>query len=180
MLLCSRWCVLADDGWRRYRGMVLATTGLVWAISAGLGPLLGGVFAQYVSWRWAFWINLPCAFAVFAVLYLGLAVEPSQDVLSAERKTMDWFGSAGIMSLTILVLLSLDFGGVVFPWDSPKVYSLGVSGAVLFVVFVLWEVKGASNPLIPVRLLNSMAKAGPLLICFTHGFVRPAPFSYPI
>ena len=146
-------------------------TGIVWAVSAGVGPLLGGVFSEYLSWRWIFWINLPCCFTAFVILFLLLNDAPTQAMPSATKQTMDWFGSASIMGMTILILLSLDFGGVVFPWDSPNVLALLVSGIVLLAVFMWWEAKGASSPLIPVRLLNSTAKLGPLLVCFTHGFV---------
>ena len=85
---------------------------------------------------------------------------------------MDWIGTFSIIGVTVMVLLSLDFGGVVSPWDSPKVLSLLFGGFGLLAFFVFWEARGASNPLIPFRLLNRMSKFSPLLICFTHGFVR--------
>jgi MFS family permease len=151
--------------------MFLATTGLVWAVSAGIGPLLGGIFTQYLNWRWVFLINLPCCFAAFVVLYMFLnTINPQATTLRQGRK-MDWFGSAAIVSMTVLTLLSLDLGGVVFPWNSPKILSILASGVVMLGVFVLWEVKGASDPLIPARILNSFSKASPLVVCFTHGVV---------
>jgi hypothetical protein len=70
-----------------------------------------------------------------------------------------------------MILLSLDFGGVVSPWDSPKVLSLLIGGFVLLVLFVFWEARGASNPLVPSRLLNRTSKVSPLIVCFMHGFV---------
>ena len=84
---------------------------------------------------------------------------------------MDWIGTAAIMSMTILVLLSLDFGGVVFPWDSSKILSILGSGLVLLAVFAIWESKGAADPLIPVRLLNSISKASMLVVCAAHSIV---------
>lgn len=158
-----------------HRSMFLATTGLVWAISAGVGPLLGGVFTQYLSWRWIFWINLPCCFVASIVLYFFYNASNVQDATSAERRKMDWIGTAAIMSMTILTLLSLDLGGVVLPWTSPKVISILVSGLVMLSVFVIWEAMGASSPLIPGRLLNSMSKISPLVVCFTHGIVSDMP-----
>ncbi|GAB7333258.1 hypothetical protein MBLNU13_g04903t1 [Cladosporium sp. NU13] len=152
--------------------MFLATTGLVWAISAGVGPLLGGVFTQYLSWRWVFWVNLPSCFAAFVVLCFFLGTAHRQAPSRTESRRMDWVGTATIVSTTVLTLLSLDFGGVVFPWNSPKVLSILVSGVVLCAVFILWEAKGATDPLIPARILNSIPKAGPLFVCFTHGIVN--------
>jgi MFS family permease len=156
--------------------MFLATTGLVWALAAGLGPLLGGVFTEFLSWRWIFWINLPCCFAVFAVLYFVLDATNVRASSVGGYSQMDWIGIAAIISMTVLVLLSLDFGGVVFPWSSPKVIGILVSGLVILVAFVLWETKGAKDPLIPFRLLNNISKVSPLLVCFTHGMVCcPSP-----
>lgn len=158
--------------------MFLATTGLVWAISAGVGPLLGGVFSQYLNWRWIFWINLPCCFAAFVILFFFLNNPNAQAHSVRQGRRMDWIGTAAIMSMTILTLLSLDLGGVVFPWDSPKVLSILVSGLVLLAGFIIWETRGATDPLIPIRLLNSVSKASPLLVCFTHGVVqRPSLFN---
>jgi MFS family permease len=152
--------------------MFLATTGLVWAVSAGIGPLLGGVFTQYLDWRWVFWINLPCCFVAFVVLYMFLNATHAPAPSPGEGRRMDWIGTATIVSMTVLTLLSLDFGGVVFPWNSPEVLSILVSGLVLCAVFVLWEAKGAADPLIPARILDSISKASPLVVCFTHGIVR--------
>ena len=155
----------------RQRSMFLASTGLVWAISAGVGPLLGGVFAEYLTWRWAFWINLPCSFAAFVILFFSMKPLRSSPVAPDQRRTMDWIGSVIITGVTVMILLSLDFGGDVSPWDSAKVLSLLLGGCVLSLFFIVWEVRGASSPLMPSRLLNHTSKISPLVVCFMHGFV---------
>lgn len=159
----------------RHRSMFLATTGLVWAISAGVGPLLGGVFSEYLSWRWAFWINLPCSFAAFVSLYFSMGSVRPQAMRADQRTRMDWIGTAAIIGVTVMILLSLDFGGVISPWDSPKVLSLFTGGFMLLTFFVFWEARGASNPLLPSRLLDCRSKVSLLTVCFTHGFVRARP-----
>ncbi|KEF58246.1 uncharacterized protein A1O9_06172 [Exophiala aquamarina CBS 119918] len=152
--------------------MFLATTGLVWAISAGVGTLLGGVFSQYLTWRWAFWINLPCSFVAFFVLLFFMRSVQPQSTGADRQKSMDWIGAVSIIGVTVLILLSLDFGGVASPWDSPKVLSLLIGGFVPLILFMFWEAKGASNPLLPGRLLDRTSKISPLIVCFTHGFVN--------
>jgi MFS family permease len=151
--------------------MFLATTGLVWAISAGIGPLLGGIFSEYLTWRWAFWINLPCCVVAFVVLFSSIRSVQPASIRTGQQKTMDWAGTVAILGVNVMVLLSLDFGGVVSPWDSPKVLGLLVGGGVLMAFFVFWEAKGASSPLIPPRLLQGCSRISPLVVCFTHGFV---------
>lgn len=154
----------------RHRSMFLATTGLVWAISAGVGPLLGGLLSG--TWRWIFWLNLPSSLATFVVLFFSMPSAPSRAGNSEHNKGMDWLGSLAIVGVTIMILLSLDFGGVVSPWSSAKVLGLLIGGFVLLVFFVFWEARGAPNPLVPGRLINHLSKISPLIVCFTHGFVR--------
>ncbi|OQU99806.1 hypothetical protein CLAIMM_05387 [Cladophialophora immunda] len=162
-----------SDVWdARHRSMFLATTGLVWAISAGVGPLLGGIFSEYLTWRWAFWVNLPCSFVAFVVLFLLMSPVQPQTVRADRKRNMDWIGTVAIIGVTIMILLSLDFGGVVSPWNSPKVLTLLIGGFVVLSFFVFWEARGASNPLIPSHLVDRTSKISPLMVCFTHGFVN--------
>ena len=88
---------------------------------------------------------------------------------------MDWPGAISIVGLSVMILLSLDAGGVVSPWDSPKVLGLLLGGVATLMGFVFWESKFASSPLIPPRLLDGLSKASPLLVCFAHGFVGYSP-----
>ena len=156
----------------RHRSMFLASTGLVWAISAGIGPLLGGVFSEYLSWRWAFWINLPLSIAAGVVLFFSMSSVAPRATAMNQMRRMDWIGTVSIVGVTIMILVSLDFGGAISPWDSPKVLALLVGGLILLGFFVLWEAKGASDPLISSHLLDRPFKLSPLLVCFAHGFVR--------
>lgn len=157
----------------RSRGFFLSTTGLVWALSSGIGPLLGGALSQYLSWRWLFWINLPVCFVTFVLLTLALDSEPSSFRSIASRiRSVDWIGSLGILGAAAMVLLSLDFGSAASPWNSAKVIGPLIGGSVLFGSFLLWEGMVAKEPIVPLRLLSSWHRASPLLVCFTHGFVN--------
>ncbi|KAJ5850558.1 hypothetical protein N7455_010414 [Penicillium solitum] len=59
----------------RRRSMYLGLTSVVWALASGIGPVLGGVFTQLVSWRWNWWINLPCSALAFVMLIWLLNVD---------------------------------------------------------------------------------------------------------
>ncbi|EXJ57807.1 uncharacterized protein A1O5_12365 [Cladophialophora psammophila CBS 110553] len=89
-----------------------------------------------------------------------------------DARTLDWIGTVAIIGVTVMILLSLDFGGVFSPWDSPKVLSLLICGFVLLTFLVFWKARGASNPLVLSHLLDCTSKVSPLMVSFTHGFVR--------
>lgn len=64
-------------------------------------------------------------------------------------KAIDFLGSLCVLGLTLMLLLGLDFGGVIFPWSSPKVICLIVFGVVMGGLFIMTEKKYARYPLMP-------------------------------
>ncbi|KAI9805945.1 MAG: hypothetical protein M1825_000559 [Sarcosagium campestre] len=155
----------------RVRGAFLGLTGVVWATASALGPVLGGAFTELVSWRWCFYINLPCSGAAFIAILTCLKLQNTPTSLIVGLKAIDWLGSLAIVGLTLMLLLGLDFGGVIFAWDSPKVICLIVFGLVMGGVFLLIEGKVARYPLMPLHLFKRRSNVAALLICFCHGFV---------
>jgi EmrB/QacA subfamily drug resistance transporter len=115
------------------RGRAIGTWSGASAITAAIGPVLGGFLVGHFSWRWAFFINLPVAAAV--LLLVATRVPESSDPDAHGR--LDWVGAG---------LVSVGLGGVVYGvihaqaggFDGRAAASVGV-GAVLLVAFVLWE-----------------------------------------
>ena len=70
-----------------------------------------------------------------------------------------------------MLLLGLDFGGVSFPWSSPKVICLIISGALLVALFFLSEARLAEQPVMPLGLFKKTSNTAALLVCFFHGLV---------
>ena len=76
--------------------------------------MLGGVFALYISWRWCFYINLPIDGLSFLILFIMDVHNPHtgfRDGLAA----IAWLGTISVLCLVPMLLLGLDFGGVVAP-----------------------------------------------------------------
>lgn len=86
-------------------------------------------------------------------------------------KAVDWFGIFTFLGCTLMILLGLDFGGVLFPWTSAKVIALLVVGGVMIFAFVYSEARVAKYPLIPMKLFKQRTNIAAFAVAFFHGFV---------
>lgn len=97
----------------RERGKVQGWLSSVWGVSAVVAPALGGVFAQYASWRWIFLVNLP-----LGAVALVLVVRDLHEKVERHRHRIDYLGSALLLGAAGLLILGLLQGGVGWPWWS--------------------------------------------------------------
>ncbi|KAI1297527.1 major facilitator superfamily-domain-containing protein [Xylaria venustula] len=151
--------IICDMFSLRDRGLYLAITSVVWAVGSAVGPVLGGIFATRLTWRWCFWISLPIGGVVFIVILLFLKVPSPNTPIWAGIKAIDWTGSLLCLGGTAMVLLGLDFGDTVHPWSSAAVINLIVFGVVTIGIFIVNEWKFAQNPIVPLHLLSTWSKA---------------------
>ncbi|GME41845.1 MFS transporter [Neofusicoccum parvum] len=155
----------------RRRSLFLGLTELMWAAAAGAGPVLGGALAQHASWRWIFWLNLPVAGAAAVLALLALDVHNPRTRVADGLRAVDWFGAVAMLGMTLMLLLGLNFGGVVAAWSSAEVVCLLVFGAIMVAVFVVGERRLAAHPLMPMRLFGRRASVAAFAASFVHGFV---------
>ncbi|KAH5414444.1 hypothetical protein HBI47_152680 [Parastagonospora nodorum] len=155
----------------RDRGMYFGMIGGVWALASSLGPVVGGVFTQKVSWRWCFYINLPFDGVAFIIILLFLDIQTPKTPLREGLKAVDWLGSLTMVGGVIMVLLGLEFGGITYPWSSATVVCLIVFGAVVVGIFFLIEWRVAPYPLMPLDLFSKRSNLAALSTCFFHAFV---------
>ena len=155
----------------RRRALYMGLLGFMWALAGSAGPLIGGAFTQLVSWRWCFWINLPVCGIAFVLLLLFLDVHNPRTKLGDGVKAVDWFGTFSILAVTLLLLLGLDFGGAIFPWDSPKVICLIVFGTLMIGFFLFSEKRLAKYPLMPLSVFKNWSNNAVFLVSFAHSMV---------
>lgn len=155
----------------RSRTLAFALTSTIWVLASSVGPVLGGIFSTSLSWRWCFWINVPICCTSFILILLFLDVHNPKTAIIPGMKAVDWFGSFSILGMTLMVLLGLEFGGVTFPWNSPKVICLIVFGVGMAGIFIYNEGKLAKYPLIPFGLFKIRSNIACLILCSGHGMV---------
>ncbi|MEU4361652.1 MDR family MFS transporter [Promicromonospora sp. NPDC023987] len=121
----------------------------VWAVSSVLGPTLGGVFSEFVSWRWIFWVNVPVA-AVAAVVLWRRFHEKRREGM---REPVDYRGAVLLTGGSTLLVLGLLEGGTAWGWSSPQSIGIFVASAVLLAAFTV-SARRSAHPIFDLRLLR--------------------------
>ncbi len=160
--------IFSDMFSTRQRSLFLGLFEATFTIAGAIGPFLGGLLTDYASWRWCWWINLPCCSLAFIILLLFLDVHNPKTPLKEGMIAIDWAGSLSILIGTIMVLLGLDFGGSTFAWSSPKVICLITFGALCIAFFIYNEKRLAKRPLMPLVLFKKRPNIATLLVAFFH------------
>ncbi|MTI02143.1 MFS transporter [Roseibium sp. RKSG952] len=153
------------------RGLALGLYGAIGTIFLSMGPLIGGVLTEYISWRWIFWVNPPIVLIVAAI-----ALACWRDPAQLPEPAFDWKG----FLLLVVGLASIVFGIMEGPdrgWAQPEVIIALVSGLLLLTLFVPIE-RSAPNPLIAVSLFTNPSFASANMIVFTAQFVKIVMFVF--
>jgi EmrB/QacA subfamily drug resistance transporter len=153
----------------RERGRYQGYFSSVMAFSNLLGPVLGGFFADYLTWHWIFWINIP-----FGILALILCNRNLRRLPKPKLKpAIDWFGAALILGSTTPILIAVDRVEAAGGWARVDVLVPLVVGIVLLAGLVVWE-REAREPMIPLRLFANRIFSVGSTISFSMSMVMIA------
>jgi EmrB/QacA subfamily drug resistance transporter len=146
----------------RDRGRYQGALGAVFGVTTVIGPLLGGFFTDHLTWRWAFWINVPVAVIVLLVSAFAIPALAK----SAAKPKIDYLGilfvGLGASGLT----LATSWGGGEYAWSSPMIIGLFVLSVVSIGLFI-WAENRADQPILPMRLFRNPV----FTMCCVLGFI---------
>lgn len=134
----------------RRRATHQAALGMVAAVALIAGPLLGGAFADGLSWRWIFYVNLPIGVVAFLVVAARLHLPRP----TAPGGGVDVLGGLVVAVFTVCAVLFTVWGGHEYPWASPVILGLIALSVTALALYLLIEHR-AAEPITPLRLFRS-------------------------
>jgi EmrB/QacA subfamily drug resistance transporter len=147
-LIVLAQAIIADVVSPRERGRYQGYFGALFGASSIIGPLLGGFFTDHLSWRWAFYVNLPLGALALFVTSIVLPASATR-----ARVKIDLLGAALLSAAVSAIVLVMTWGGAEYAWGSPLIVGLSVASAALLGLFIAVE-RRAVEPLLPLRLFR--------------------------
>lgn len=141
----------------KYTGIVTSMYGL----ASVIGPLLGGLITDQLSWRWIFYVNIPLGLIAAAIVIFALPrFKPA-----GKGQRIDFAGVATLLLALVPLLLALSWGGRDYPWGSWTIIGMLVFSALMLAAFILVESK-VKNPIMPLSFFKNRAISVSMVIAF--------------
>ena len=154
-LLTMATVILSDYVPFRERGIYQAINNLTMGIGATLGASLGGIIADNLGWRWAFFLQLPLS--AFGILVGFLSIETAVTTANNNLGQLDYLGSVLLVVGLAIQLMGLNLGGNELPWSSPVVVGCLVVSILILATFIYVEGWIATKPVLPLSMLRQRA-----------------------
>jgi len=148
---------------------------IVFAVTSILGPVLGGIMTDTLSWHWIFFINLPIgAFAFWSI------ARSLRKPVRTQAHRIDYLGSILLTGAIVALLLVLALGGTEWPWDAPQV-KVCTALTVVLGGWLLLHLRRAPEPVLPPDLfLNKVFNIASLVMALTFMGLMGASVFFPL
>lgn len=171
-LMVTSMALIADVIPLRDRGKYQGAIGAVFGVSTVIGPLLGGLFTDHLTWRWAFYVNVPIAIVVVIA-----AARTIPSVKAAGRPVIDYLGIALVTVGASSLILATSWGGNEYAWGSAVIIGLFALGLAALALFCLVEFR-AKEPMLPMRLFGNPVFSVCSILSFIVGFAMLGAMIY--
>jgi EmrB/QacA subfamily drug resistance transporter len=157
--------VIADIVPARQLGRWLGYQGMAFAVASVIGPIVGGLFVDHLSWRWAFTINVP-----FGALGIGLIASQLRIPYRRLEHAIDWAGSALLGGALVAFIVLATLGGRDVSWVSPTTVAFLAAVVVFTAAFIARE-RRAPEPIMPLRMFSDPLMRVAAVLNWTSGLL---------
>ncbi len=155
--------IIGDIYKNEERARVQGYLSSVWGISAVMGPALGGLLVENLTWKLVFWVNIPLGILSFIGIWFFL-----HENIEKKKRDIDYLGASLLtLSISTLMLILVE-GGVKWSWVSAPIISLALVAVLAFILFILQE-KRAAEPMMPFEIWQERSILIANLVSLTTG-----------
>ncbi|EPE30634.1 MFS general substrate transporter [Glarea lozoyensis ATCC 20868] len=154
----------------KQRPVLTALVGLMFGVGATVGPLLGGVFTDLVTWRWCFYFNLPVGGATALAMIFFFHPTARHALLDKSFfyrvMELDLAGNVILLGACVMLFTALQLTEDRVPWSSARVIGLLAGSGMTFITFIGWQWWKADGALMPPRILKQRSVAASCAAAF--------------
>ncbi|MBE0447429.1 MAG: MFS transporter [Actinobacteria bacterium] len=154
------------------RGKWAGVMGAVFGVASIVGPLVGGLITDNLSWRWNFYINVP-----LGILAVMVVAKVMPMIAGRKGRKIDWWGSAALVAGLVPLLLALVWGGSTYPWGSTRIIGLLAFSMAMLVAFIFAESR-TKEPIIGLHLFKNRIFSVSVMIIFLTGVAMFGTIAY--